>query len=50
MFKYLSLFFLTFSLIFSSSISVANHCSGGHKEIKDTKDSSENDTKETKSN
>ncbi len=50
MFKYLFLFFLSFSLIFSSSISIANHCSGGHKEIKDTKDSSENDTKESKSN
>ena len=50
MIKYLSLFLLSFSLIFSSSISVANHCSGGHKEIKDTKDSSEEDTKESKSN
>ena len=50
MFKYLSLFFLTFSLIFSSGISVANHCSGGHKEIKDTKDSSDDETKESKSN
>jgi hypothetical protein len=50
MIKYLSLFLLSFSLIFSSSISIANHCSGGHKEIKDTKDSSEEDTKESKSN
>lgn len=50
MFKYLSLFFLTFSLIFSSNISLANHCSGGHKEIKDTKDSSDDETKESKSN
>jgi len=50
MIKYLPLLFLSFSLIFSSSISVANHCSGGHKEIKDTKDSSGNDTKESKSN
>ena len=48
--KYLSLLLLSFSLIFSSSISVANHCSGGHKEIKDTKDSSEEDTKKSKSN
>lgn len=50
MLKYLSLFFLSFSLIFTSSISVANHCSGGHKEIKDTKDTSDEETKESKSN
>ena len=50
MLKYFSLFFLFISLIFTSGISVANHCSGGHKEIKDTKDSSEEDTKESKSN
>ena len=50
MFKYLSLFFLSFSLIFTSSISVANHCSGGNKEIKDTKDTSDEETKESKSN
>ena len=50
MFKYMSLFFLTFSLIFSSSISVANHCSGGHKEIKETSDETSETTKETKSN
>ena len=40
---------ITFSLIFASSNSFANHCSGGHKEIKDTKDSSE-ETNESKSN
>lgn len=28
----------------------ANHCSGGHKEIKDSKDSSTEDSKEAKSN
>ncbi len=50
MLKYFYLFCLTFSLIFSSSISVANHCSGGHKEIKDTKDTSDDETKESKSN
>ena len=50
MFKYLSLLFLSISLIFSSNISLANHCSGGHKEIKDTKDSSDDETKESKSN
>jgi hypothetical protein len=53
MIKFLSL--LSLSLFFSlSSFDVsANHCSGGHKEIKDSKDSSSDDskqTKETKSN
>ena len=28
----------------------ANHCSGGHKEIKDTKDTSTEDSKEANSN
>ena len=50
MLKYFYLFCLTFSLNFSSSISVANHCSVGHKEIKDTKDTSDDETKESKSN
>ncbi len=50
MIKFLSL--LTLSLFFSlSSLDVkANHCSGGHKEIKDNQDSSSDDSKETKSN
>ena len=48
--KFLSL--LSISLFFSLSCfeANANHCSGGHKEIKDTKDSSSEDSKETKSN
>lgn len=41
---------ISFSMIFVSGNSFANHCSGGHKEIKDTKDSSTEETKETKSN
>ena len=53
MIKFLSL--LSLSLFFSlSSFDVsANHCSGGHKEIKDSIDSSSDvckQTKETKSN
>ena len=41
---------ISFSMIFVAGSSFANHCSGGHKEIKDTKDTSTEDTKETKSN
>ncbi len=50
MIKFLSL--VSLSLFFSlNSFDVsANHCSGGHKEIKDTEDSSSDDSKETKSN
>ncbi len=50
MIKFLSL--ISLSLFFSlSSFDVsANHCSGGHKEIKDNQDSSSDDAKETKSN
>ena len=49
MIKFLSL--ISLSLFFSlSSFDVsANHCSGGHKEIKDNQDSSSEDAKETKS-
>ena len=40
-------------MVMTASELYANHCSGGHKEIKDSKDSSSDDskqTKETKSN
>ena len=45
---------LSLSIFFTlSTVSVdanANHCSGGHKEIKDTKDTSTEDSKEANSN
>tara|TARA_B000000532_G_scaffold29754_1_gene20406 strand:+ start:607 stop:768 length:162 start_codon:yes stop_codon:yes gene_type:complete len=53
MIKFLSLISLSFFLSIASYDVSANHCSGGHKEIKDSKDSSSDDskqTKETKSN
>ena len=53
MIKFLSLISLSFFLSLASFDVSANHCSGGHKEIKDSKDSSSDDskqTKETKSN
>ena len=48
--KLLVMLTISFSMFFATGNSFANHCSGGHKEIKDTKDSSTEDTKETKSN
>ena len=56
MIKFLSLISLSFFLSLASYDVSANHCSGGHKEIKDSKDSSDSSsddskqTKETKSN
>ena len=45
---------LSLSIFFTlSTVSVdanANNCSGGHKEIKDTKDTSTEDSKEANSN
>lgn len=41
---------ISFSMILVTGSSFANHCSGGHKEIKDSKDSSTEESKETKSN
>ena len=38
------------SLILFSENTFAAHCSGGHKEIKETSETSEEDTKETTSN
>ncbi len=41
----------SFLALFISNIAHANHCSGGHKEIKETKEtSSEEESKEAKSN
>ena len=46
-FSILSVFFM----FGASSFDVkANHCGGGHKEIKDSEDSSNEDSKEVKSN
>ena len=48
MIKFLSLISLSFFLSLASYDVSANHCSGGHKEIKDSKDSSSDDSKQTK--
>ena len=48
--KFLIALSFTLSIIFISSNSYANHCSGGHKEIKETKETSSEDSKEAKSN
>ena len=48
----IKLFSIGILSLFISLVSLdveANHCSGGHKEIKDTKDSTSEDSKETKS-
>ena len=50
MFKILSVLSAFFMFGASSYDANANHCSGGHKEIKDSKDSSTEDSKEAKSN
>ena len=53
MVKFLSLISLSLFLSLSSFDVSANHCSGGHKEIKDNKETSTDDSKdskETKSN
>ena len=42
--------FLSMAFILTNNDVHANHCSGGHKEIKDTKDSSTEDSKEANSN
>ena len=48
--KILSILAITFYL-FGSSVVSANHCSGGHEEIKETKETSgENDKSEITSN
>jgi len=48
MIKFLSLISLSFFLSLASYDVSANHCSGGHKEIKDSKDSSSDESKQTK--
>ena len=50
MIKVLSILSVFFMFGASSYDVKANHCSGGHKEIKDSKDSSTEDSKEAKSN
>ena len=49
MIKLLSIGILSLFISLVSLDVQANHCSGGHKEIKDTKDSTSEDSKETKS-
>ena len=39
---------MSFSMFYS--FAEANHCSGGHKEIKETKETDSEDSKEAKSN
>ncbi len=39
-----------FSAFLYADFSKANHCSGGHKEIKETKETDSEDSKEAKSN
>ena len=48
--KILFLTLFALSTLTVSNTTLANHCSGGHKEIKDTKDTSTEESKETKSN
>ena len=50
MIKFLSLISLSLFVSLSSFDVSANHCSGGHKEIKDNQETSPDDSKETKSN
>ena len=50
MLKIFSIFSLSLFLSLVSVDTHANHCSGGHKEIKDTKDTTSEDSKEASSN
>lgn len=50
MLKIFSIFSLSLFLSLVSVDTYANHCSGGHKEIKDTKDTTSEDSKEASSN
>ena len=43
-------FIFGLSLFFFTNPSQANHCGGGHKEIKETKETTSEDPKEDKSN
>ena len=48
--NFLTIFFLSFLMVMTASDLYANHCSGGHKEIKDTKETTTDDSDEAKSN
>ena len=48
--KILLLTMFSFSILIYSNSTFANHCSGGHKEIKDTSDTSTDKEKDSKSN
>ena len=50
MLKTFSIFSLSLLLSLASVETYANHCSGGHEEIKDTKDTTSEDSKEASSN
>jgi len=46
---FIAIFFSLTAFLFSN-FAEANHCGGGHKEIKETKDTDSEDSKEAKSN
>ena len=46
--KYFYLYSFLIALVVGGSNVSANHCSGGHKEIKDAKETTTEDTKDTK--
>ena len=50
MHKLIIAFVFGVSLFFFGNQSQANHCGGGHKEIKETSETTSEDTKEDKSN
>ncbi len=50
MHKLITAFLFSFSLFVFADQSEANHCGGGHKEIKETKETTTEDSKEAKSN
>ena len=48
--KLSTIIFLSMAFILTNIDAQANHCSGGHKEINDSKDTSSEESKEVKSN
>ena len=48
--KLSTIIFLSMAFILTNNDVHANHCSGGHKEINDSKDTSSEESKEVKSN
>lgn len=46
--KYFYLFSFLAALVINGSNVSANHCTGGHKQIKDAKETTTEETKETK--